>query len=68
MTINSSEKKFIELKAAASQLDIFLRGLYRLIANADLPRPVKIGGCRKFFITDLENYYKTLDEKRTKNP
>ena len=55
----------ISLPCAASQLDISVRGLYRLIARKELPNPVKVGGSSKLFESDLEGYKARLKEQRS---
>jgi predicted DNA-binding transcriptional regulator AlpA len=55
----------ISLPAAAHQLDISVRGLYRLIARKEIPSPVKVGGASKLFESDLETYKVRLKEQRT---
>jgi len=54
----------ISLPHAAKQLDISVRGLYRLIACKEMPAPVKIGGSSKLFESDLEAYKAQLKNKR----
>lgn len=54
----------ISLPTAAHQLDISVRGLYRLIARKELPPPVKVGGSSKLFESDLEDYKARLKKRR----
>ncbi len=54
----------ISLPRAAARLDVSVRGLYRLIANQELPRPVKIGGSSKLFESDLNGYLNRLRKRR----
>lgn len=63
MEHNISEK-LISLRHAAVQLDISVRGLYRLIARGDLPHPVKVGGSSKLCKSDLEAYINKLKSGR----
>ena len=63
--MDSNTAQLISLKAAAARLDLSLRAVYRLIARGDLPRPVKVGGSSKLFISDLDAYLESL--KATRN-
>jgi len=59
-----NEPELISLHAAAHRLDISVRGLYRLIARNDLPRPIIVGGSSKLFVRDLEDYLERLKTSR----
>ena len=63
-TMNDHPTELTSLKNAARRLDISLRALYRLIAAGVLPRPVKIGGASKLFVSDLNQYLEGLKAKR----
>ncbi len=54
----------ISIRRAAQRLNVSVRGLYRLIANETLPRPVKVGGSSKLFVSDIEAYLESLRAKR----
>lgn len=54
----------LSLPSAAKQLDISVRGLYRLIARKELANPVKVGGSSKLFESDLEAYKARLKSQR----
>lgn len=54
----------ISLPKAAKQLDISVRGLYRLIARKEVADPVKIGGSSKLFESDLVAYTQRLKRER----
>jgi excisionase family DNA binding protein len=60
----ASSDNLISLPKAAKQLDISVRGLYRLIARKELPNPVKVGGASKLFESDLSAYKTQLKERR----
>lgn len=64
--MNSPNEHLISLRRAAEQLDISVRGLYRLIARGDLPQPVKVGGASKLCVTDLNGYIDRLKNARRK--
>ena len=51
----------VSLPKVATILDISLRGVYRLIASGDLPHPVKIGGCSKLFLHQVQGYLARLE-------
>ena len=63
-TSPDTSERLLSLKDAAIRLNLSLRAVYRLIAKGDLPRPVKVGGSSKFFISDLEKYFDSLKAKR----
>ena len=63
MNITHSDNP-ISLPDAAKQLNISVRGLYRLMARKELPHPVKVGGLSKLFETDLKNYKTRLKSQR----
>lgn len=54
----------ISLPKVAEILDISKRGVYRLIASGDLPHPVKIGGCSKLFLHQIEHYLNQLERQQ----
>jgi len=55
----------VSLPKVAKMLDISKRGVYRLIASGELPHPVKIGGCSKLFLHQIEDYLRRLEDKQT---
>jgi predicted DNA-binding transcriptional regulator AlpA len=61
---DTSTDNLISLPQSAKQLDISVRGLYRLIAKNELPRPVKVGSASKLFESDLEAYKQRLRGQR----
>lgn len=62
--IDQTNQQLISLPQAAAQLDISVRGLYRLMARQELAQPVKVGGASKLFISDLDAYLDRLRNKR----
>ena len=62
-TTNDTDS-LMSLPNAAKQLDISVRGLYRLIARKDMPTPVKVGSSSKLFKSDLDDYKACLKEQR----
>jgi len=59
-TTNSPIPTLVSIPTAARHLNISVRGVYRLIASGDLPRPIKIGGSTKFFDHQLRAYMDAL--------
>jgi len=64
MDTTTTPEKLISLRSTAERLDLSLRGVYRLIARGQLPRPVKVGASTKFFESDLQAYLATLQAQR----
>ena len=54
----------ISLNSAADRLAISVRKLYRLIAEGELPRPVKIGRASKMCESDIQTYVERLKSQR----
>ena len=63
MTTTTTDN-LISLPTAADQLDISVRGLYRLIARREIAVPVKVGGSSKLFESDLDDYKARLKSRR----
>lgn len=57
-------KDLVSLRLAAQRLDLSVRGVYRLVARGILPRPVKVGGATKLFVSDIESYLESLKAQR----
>lgn len=49
-------EKFIKLKEAAELLGIHIRTLYRLIADGQFPRPLKVRGCSVVPVSAVSAY------------
>lgn len=56
--------RLISLKEAAQILCLSLRAIYRLIANGELPKPVRIGRSSRLYESDLQKYLETLKQQR----
>lgn len=54
----------ISLNTAANRLSISVRKLYRLIAEGELPNPIKIGRASKLCESDLQAYLERLKSER----
>lgn len=61
---DTTTDNLISLPAAANQLDISVRGLYRLIARKEIAVPVKVGSSSKLFESDLDAYKTRLKSRR----
>jgi len=67
MTTNAmttETEQLVSLPTAAARLDVSLRSFYRLIADGDLPPPVKVGRLSKMFSSDLDTYLQRLKSQR----
>lgn len=63
-TQNPIMEQLVSLSTAAARLNISLRSLYRLMAQRQLPLPLKVGRSSKLSEIDLSNYLQTLKSKR----
>ncbi len=57
--------RLLRVKEAADTLAISVRALYRLVANGQLPAPLKIGKSTRFPVSDIEHYIDALKNGRT---
>jgi len=64
---SDSGEQLLSIPRAAQQLDISVRGLYRLMANGHLPYPVKVGRSSKLCQSDLDRYIEDLKSSRPMN-
>ena len=62
----SSIPTLVSIPTAAQHLNISVRGVYRLIARGDLPRPIKVGGSTKFSERQLRAYLDALEARAAK--
>jgi excisionase family DNA binding protein len=51
----------LSLPTVARHLNISVRGVYRLIASGDLPRPTKVGGSTKIFEHQFRAFLESLE-------
>ena len=58
------EDRLVSIRHIANRLSLSIRGVYRLIARDEFPRPVKVGGATRFYESDLESYLHRLREGR----
>lgn len=64
MESTTKPENLVHLRYVAARLGLSVRAIYRLVARGDLPKPVKVGGATRFFESDVENYFKTLQSQR----
>ena len=64
ITNSLASDQLISVSAAAGRLDISLRSLYRLIADKQLPPPLKVGGSSKLCEADVAEYVQRLKSQR----
>ena len=58
------EDRLLRVDEGAAMLAISVRAFYRLIADGQLPRPVKIGRATRMPLSDLERYIDALKINR----
>lgn len=64
MESTTKPENLVHLRYVAARLGLSVRAIYRLVARGDLPKPVKVGGATRFFESDIENYFRTLQSQR----
>ena len=57
-------EQLVSVSTAAVRLDVSLRSLYRLIAQKELPPPLKVGRSSKLCESDLNRYVQKLKQQR----
>jgi len=58
-------ERLLRVKEAADTLAISVRAFYRLVADGQLPAPVKIGRATRIPLSDLTSYIGNLKKERT---
>ncbi|MFA7236276.1 MAG: helix-turn-helix domain-containing protein [Phycisphaeraceae bacterium] len=53
-------EQFIKLKEAADLLGVHIRTLYRLIADGQFPRPLKVRGCSVVPLSAVSAYQEKI--------
>ena len=56
--------RLVTMKETADILGISIRATYRLVADGQLPPPVKIGRASRMVLTELEEYIEYLKNQR----
>lgn len=68
MTTNATPphdpEQLVSLPAAAARLNVSLRSLYRLMAQREIPPPLKVGRSSKLCESDLDSYLNRLKSQR----
>jgi excisionase family DNA binding protein len=54
----------LDVKELAEKLRASVRTVWRWVSEGTLPRPVQLGGCTRWFESDIEEFQKKLKEKR----
>jgi excisionase family DNA binding protein len=65
-TKDSPIPSLVSIPTVAQHLNISVRGVYRLIASGELPKPIKIGGSTKFSERQLRAYLDALEARAAK--
>lgn len=52
--------RLVDINQVSSLLSYSHRGVYRLIASGQLPRPVKVGRSTRFYQSDIQAYLQGL--------
>ncbi len=60
----TTKDKLINLRSVAEILDISVRQVWRLVAQGDLPSPIKIGRSAKMCLSDIDTYIERLKSQR----
>lgn len=60
MTNDGAIKPMITLRNIAAGLCISARGVWRLVARGELPKPKKIGKASRWFVSDVVEYQEKL--------
>ena len=57
-------ERFLRVAEAAERLSISVRSLYRLIAAQEFPGLVKVGGCRRVALSEIDAYMERVKRNR----
>ena len=60
----SGGKRLLTVKSVAGMLAISPRGVWRLVAGGELPAPVKVGRCTRFFEAEIEAFLNSLRNRK----
>lgn len=67
MNTKESIPTLVSIPTVAKHLNISVRGVYRLIASGELPKPMKVGGSSKFSERQVRAYLDTLETRSGKS-
>jgi predicted DNA-binding transcriptional regulator AlpA len=59
--------KLLDLKTVSENLGIAVRTVWRGVQKGELPRPVKVGRCTRWFTSEIEAYKARLRSERDKD-
>jgi len=62
--IENTSDPLLDVRAMADHFSISKRSVWRLVALGELPPPVRIGRCARWFRADVSRFEKALVEKR----
>jgi predicted DNA-binding transcriptional regulator AlpA len=54
----------MDVKRLAEMLGASVRTVWRLVSAGVLPKPVQVGGCTRWFESDIEEFQRRLRESR----
>lgn len=61
---HTEPENLISLKKAAVRINVSVRSLYRLIADHELPPPVKVGRLSKMCESEVDDYITKVKARR----
>jgi len=64
MSTEGTIKPMITLQEIAAGLCISARGVWRLVARGELPKPRKVGKASRWFVSDVVEYQEKLKNSR----
>ena len=63
--MNSSSPTLVSVRYLAARLGVNVRTVWRLMAgDRNFPKPVKIGRCTRFVLSEVEGYVQSLLARR----
>lgn len=63
-TVETPPNHLLSIREVAARLGITPRSIWNLIADTELPKPLRVGGARRFKPDDIEDYIRRLDARR----
>jgi predicted DNA-binding transcriptional regulator AlpA len=61
------DNRLIGLKTISTNLGISTRSFWRRVASGDIPPPVRIGRCCRWFESDIRAFKQRLMKRRSEN-
>jgi predicted DNA-binding transcriptional regulator AlpA len=63
--MNSNSPNLVSVRYLAARLGVNVRTVWRLMAgDRNFPRPVKVGRCTRFALSEVESYVQALLARR----